>query len=143
MDIHKNARLTPHSRGELVRRVLIEGQNPKAVAMALGVCFKTVRKWVERFQVHGEAGLQDRSSRPHRLYRPTPLQIVGQIERLRRERRPASYTSFKRHCASGHMPKPIQHQIIVKKSCRSGFIATIGTDLMVVSKHKRPSAASA
>ena len=26
MDIHKNARLTPHSRAELVRRVLEEGQ---------------------------------------------------------------------------------------------------------------------
>jgi hypothetical protein len=29
MDIHKNARLTPHSRAELVRRVLA-GQGPKA-----------------------------------------------------------------------------------------------------------------
>src|SRR5262245_40573100 len=91
MDIHKNASLTPHSRAQLVRRVLIEGQNPKAVARALGVCLKTVRKWVERFQAQGEGGLQDRSSRPHRLYRPTPLQIVSQIESLRRERRPASY----------------------------------------------------
>jgi transposase InsO family protein len=91
MDIHKNARLTPHSRAQLVRRVLIEGQNPKAVARALGVCLKTVRKWVERFRAQGEGGLQDRSSRPHRLYRPTPLQIISQIESLRRERRPASY----------------------------------------------------
>jgi hypothetical protein len=32
MDIHKNARLTPHSRAELVRRVLEEQQSPKAVA---------------------------------------------------------------------------------------------------------------
>ena len=32
MDIHKNARLTPLSRGDLVRRVLIERQTPKAVA---------------------------------------------------------------------------------------------------------------
>ena len=31
MDIHKNARLTPHSRAELVRRVLEGGQTPKAV----------------------------------------------------------------------------------------------------------------
>ena len=36
MDIHKNARLTPHSRAELVRRVLADGQTPKAVATAPG-----------------------------------------------------------------------------------------------------------
>ena len=87
MDIHKNARLTPHSRAELVRRVLEDGQTPKAVASAFGVCGKTVRKWVERFQAEGPKGLQDRSSRPHRLYRPTPEPIIKQIEALRRERR--------------------------------------------------------
>ena len=87
MDIHKNARLTPHSRAELVRRVLEDGQTPKAVATAFGVCCKTVRKWVERFQAEGPKGLRDRSSRPHRLYRPTPEPIVRRIEALRRERR--------------------------------------------------------
>ena len=87
MDIHKNARLTPHSRAELVRRVLEEGQTPKAVATAFGVCCKTVRKWVERFQTEGPQGLQDRSSRPHRLRQPTPEPVVKRIEALRRERR--------------------------------------------------------
>jgi DNA-directed RNA polymerase specialized sigma24 family protein len=43
MDIHKNARLTPHRRAELARRVMVEGQTPKAVATALGVCVETVR----------------------------------------------------------------------------------------------------
>jgi transposase InsO family protein len=86
MDIHKNARLTPHSRAELVRRVLAEKQTPKAVATAFGVCEKTVRKWVERFLAEGEAGLLDRSSRPHRLHRPTPQAAVEEIERLRRQR---------------------------------------------------------
>jgi transposase InsO family protein len=91
MDIHKNARLTPHSRGELVRRVLVEGHTRNAVAMAFGVCPKTVGKWVERFQAEAEAGLQDRSSRPHRLRCPTPKDSVERIERLRRERRPAAH----------------------------------------------------
>jgi len=31
MDIHENARLTPHGRAELVRRVIEEGQTPRAV----------------------------------------------------------------------------------------------------------------
>jgi transposase InsO family protein len=86
MNIHKNARLTPHSRAELVRRVLIEGQAPMAVATAMGVTVKTVRKWVGRFAGGGGAGLIDRSSRPHRLYRPTPEEAAVRIERLRRQR---------------------------------------------------------
>ncbi len=53
MDIHKNARLTVHSRAELVRRVLDERQTPKAVAAAWGVCVRTVRQWVARFQDRG------------------------------------------------------------------------------------------
>ena len=86
MNIHKNAPLTPVSRAELVRRVLVEGQTPKAVATAFGVCVKTARKWVGRFQAEAQAGLEDRSSRPHRLRQPTPSSIVAQVEALRRQR---------------------------------------------------------
>src|SRR3546814_11918678 len=86
MNVHKNARLTPHSRGELVRRVLVVGQTPRAVATALGVSGKTVRKWVGRFQAEGEAGLQDRSSRPSRLRRPSTQELRDRSEALRRQR---------------------------------------------------------
>jgi len=86
MDIHQNARLTPHARAELVRRVLLERQAPKAVAAALGVTVKTVSKGCERFQDEGTAGLIDRSSRPHRLCPPTPDAVVEQIAALRRQR---------------------------------------------------------
>jgi transposase InsO family protein len=86
MDIHENARTTPRSRAEMVRRVLREGQTPKAVATAFGVCPKTVRKWVARFAAAGETGLQDRSSRPHRLHRPTPAETASKIEALWRQR---------------------------------------------------------
>jgi len=86
MNIHKNARLTPHSRAELVRRVLAEGQTPKAVATAFGVSETTVRKWVGRFQAAGGIGLQDRSSRPRRLRRPITQETRERIEALRRLR---------------------------------------------------------
>jgi transposase InsO family protein len=86
MDIHQNARLTPHGRAELVRRVLVVGQAPKAVAAAFGINLKTVNKWCARFQAEGAAGLIDRSSRPHRLRQPTPDAIVEQIAALRRRR---------------------------------------------------------
>ncbi len=86
MDIHQNARTTPYNRAELVRRVVQEGQSPTAVAAAFGLSAKTVRKWVARFQAEGEAGLLDRSSRPHRLHRPTPAATAARIEALRRQR---------------------------------------------------------
>jgi transposase InsO family protein len=86
MNVHKNARLTPLSRAELVRRVLVAGQAPMAVATAMGVSVKTVSKWAARFMAEGAAGLVDRSSRPHRLYRPTAGATAERIEALRRRR---------------------------------------------------------
>ena len=85
MDIHKNARLTPLGREHMVSLVL-GGQTPKAVSKAVGVCPRTVRKWVDRYQAEGLAGLQDRRSRPHRLHRPTVQAVVDRIEALRRQR---------------------------------------------------------
>src|ERR1700681_3529630 len=80
MDVHKNARLTPAGREIMVRRVVEGGQTPKALSAAVGVCPRTVQKWVKRFRAEGLAGLQDRSSRPHRLRRPTPPEITRRID---------------------------------------------------------------
>jgi transposase InsO family protein len=85
MNIHKNARQTPRGREWMVRQAA-NGQTPKALAAAVGVCPRTVRKWLNRHKIEGAAGLQDRSSRPHRLYRPTPPPVVERIEALRRQR---------------------------------------------------------
>jgi len=85
MNIHKNARLTPHGRELLVRQIG-SGQMPEAAARAAGVCPRTARKWVARFKAEGVDGLKDRSSRPHRLREPTPTAIVEQVEALRRQR---------------------------------------------------------
>jgi transposase InsO family protein len=86
MNVHKNARLTPRGRERIVR--LVEsGQRPKAVAQAVGVCPRTVRKWVDRYRREGLAGLHDRSSRPRRLHRPTPQAVAERVAALRRQRR--------------------------------------------------------
>jgi len=85
MNVHKNARLTPRGREWMVS-LAARGQTPQAVAGAVGVCPRTVRKWLKRHESDGVAGLADRSSRPHRLYRPTPQAIVERIETLRRQR---------------------------------------------------------
>ena len=85
MNVHKNARTTRHSRAELVRRVQ-EGQAPRTVATALGIDLKTVNKWVARFEAEGPVGLADRSSRPHRLNKPTTDEVCVRILELRRQR---------------------------------------------------------
>src|SRR3546814_8042265 len=66
MNIHKNARTTPYSRAEIVRRVMVLRETPRAVATALGVSRRTVATWLARYRAEGEAGLADRSSRPER-----------------------------------------------------------------------------
>jgi transposase-like protein len=84
MDIHQNARSTPHGRRLMIQR-LAEGWTITAVAEAAGVDPKTVRKWRQRYVAEGEAGLVDRSSRPH--HSPTRLSASTEaaIEALRRQ----------------------------------------------------------
>ena len=85
MNIHKNARLTQLGRERIVRWAA-EGRALSAIAVCVGVSLKTVHKWIARFAAEGMAGLADRSSRPHRLHRPTPAGRVEQIIALRRQR---------------------------------------------------------
>src|SRR5215218_1242454 len=86
MNIHKNARTTPHGRMLIVQRVQA-GQTAAQVARELGLDPRTVRKWRDRFAAEGEAALQDRSSRPHRSPTRTTEAVAAEIERLRRQRR--------------------------------------------------------
>jgi transposase InsO family protein len=68
----------------MVRRVRA-GQSPRDVATSLGLCAKTVRKWVKR-AAQGEGWERDRTSRPMRLYRPTPAVLCEEVIALRRRR---------------------------------------------------------
>lgn len=85
MNTHKNARLTPRGRERIVELVA-NGQTPASIAHAVGVCARTVRKWVKRYEAEGLVGLQDRSSRPRRLHRSTPSATVERVGALRRQR---------------------------------------------------------
>ncbi len=86
MNIHKNARTTPRSRGQIVERVLTQQERPPAVAAAVGVSDRTVRKWLARYAAEAAAGLADRSCRPRRSPRATPPLLVSWVEHLRRQR---------------------------------------------------------
>ncbi|SDM66475.1 leucine-zipper of insertion element IS481, partial [Geodermatophilus siccatus] len=75
---HANARTTVFARTLIVDRVLA-GHRPGEVAKQLGVSRQTVHKWVRRWRAEGEAGLADRSSRPHRMPRQTSPETVAAI----------------------------------------------------------------
>jgi transposase-like protein len=51
--------LTVHGRERIVRQVM-SGRTPKAAALAVDVCPRTIRKWVARYRAEGLAGLRDR-----------------------------------------------------------------------------------
>ena len=67
---HRNARLTPVTRAELVEQVL-SGWPQAEVARLFRVSRATVAKWVRRFREGGLDALHDRSSRPLRSPRQT------------------------------------------------------------------------
>lgn len=85
---HANARLNLHGRRLLVERVIRHGRPISHVAKELGVSRQCAHRWIARFRAEGEAGLADRSSRPHRCPRRTSAAIEDQVLQLRqRERR--------------------------------------------------------
>ena len=86
MDVHKNARLTPRGREEMVRAVVEQGLTPAQAARRFMTTAKTVRTWVDRYRKQGVTGLRDRSSRPHSSPRRTPAAICQAAETLRRQR---------------------------------------------------------
>lgn len=82
MRLHRNARLTPTGRRLLCERVREEGWTVKAAATAAGCSERTAYKWLRRHRLDGVAGLEDRTSRPHRIH-ATAAEVVEAIKRLR------------------------------------------------------------
>ena len=85
MDVHQNAKTTPSGRRLMARR-LADGWSTTQVAAAFGVTPKTVAKWRARYAQEGEAGLADRSSRPHASPSRLGDAAVAEILALRRRR---------------------------------------------------------
>ena len=84
---HGNARLNLFGRRQLIERVLGEGRPVSHVAKELGVSRQCAHRWVNRYQAEGEAGLIDRSSRPHRVPRRTPAEVEQRVLEVRRRER--------------------------------------------------------
>ena len=84
---HRNARTTFQGRLLIVERDRA-GWPQAHIAKAMGVSRRCVRKWLDRYAAEGEAGLHDRSSRPHSCPRRTSAEVEQRIlETRRRERR--------------------------------------------------------
>ena len=81
---HRNAPLTPEGRRRLCERV--DAARPIChVAAEAGVARQTLGRWYARWQQEGEAGLEDRSSRPHTSPNQTDPQVEARVVALRRE----------------------------------------------------------
>ncbi|MGW8568660.1 IS481 family transposase [Isoptericola sp. NPDC055881] len=83
---HANARLTVRGRMLIVERRR-QGWKQAHIAAAMGVSRKCVRYWLARFATEGEAGLADRSSRPHHCPTRTNAQVEAKVVAMRQAER--------------------------------------------------------
>ena len=83
MDLHQNARSCPASRALLVERVEDAGWTVQKAAEAQGLSARSAYRWLRRYRELGEAGLQDRSSSPHRIPRRLGKEKQDQLVALR------------------------------------------------------------
>lgn len=83
---HANARTNLFARRLMVERVAA-GWPAAHVAEQLGVSRATVHKWVRRHAQGGDAALEDRSSRPHRMPARTSHKLEKRVLAARQRRK--------------------------------------------------------
>jgi transposase InsO family protein len=84
MELHGNARLTPHGRTLMCRRVRHDGWTVAEAAEAAGCSERTAYRWLARYDAN--EAMTDRSSAPHRVPGRTPTETEALVEQLRRLR---------------------------------------------------------
>ena len=84
---HSNAALTPRARLKLARLIVDHGWKPARAAERYDVSWRTAKKWADRYESEGPAGMVDRSSAPHHQPHRTPAPIVRKIVHLRWKQR--------------------------------------------------------
>ena len=83
---HGNARTTVLGRKLIVDRHKA-GWRQAHIAAAMGISRKCVRTWITRYATEGEAGLADRSSRPHTSPTRTTVEVEDRIVATRTDHR--------------------------------------------------------
>ena len=84
---HRNAPLSELGRLRLARCVVDDGWPLRRAAERFQVSATTAARWAGRYREFGEAGMVDRSSRPHRCPHRTPTRIERRIIKVRVTRR--------------------------------------------------------
>lgn len=84
---HRNAPLTETGRLRLARCVVDDGWPLRRAAERFQVSPTTAQRWAGRYRRLGEAGMSDRSSRPHHSPRRTPTRTERRIIKVRLARR--------------------------------------------------------
>ena len=107
--MHRNAPLTVEGRRRLCERIS-SGWTIRAAAEAANVSAQTASKWWHRWLAEGDAGLSDRSSRPHHCPHKTSPKIEKRIVGLRRRRKlgPARLASIV------GVPRSTVHRVLVR-----------------------------
>ncbi|TDC25365.1 IS481 family transposase [Micromonospora sp. 15K316] len=80
---HASAALTPRARLRLAKLVVDQGWPIARAAERYDVSWPTAKRWADRYRLAGEAGMQDRSSRPASQPRKTPQPLVRKVVHLR------------------------------------------------------------
>jgi transposase InsO family protein len=83
---HGSARTTLHGRLLIVQRHRA-GWPQAHIAAAMGISRKCVKTWLDRYDAEGEAGLADRSSRPHHTPTRTSAEVEARVVELRHRQR--------------------------------------------------------
>jgi len=84
---HRNARVNVHGRRLIVHRVRVLGWPVAHAAKAMGISRQCAHRWLARFDAEGDAGLEDRSSRPLSSPTRTPAPVEERVIAARRELR--------------------------------------------------------
>lgn len=84
---HRNARLNVHGRRLIIHRVRVLGWPVAHAAKAMGISRQCAHRWLARFDAEGDAGLEDRSSRPFSSPTRTPAPVEERVVAARRELR--------------------------------------------------------
>jgi transposase InsO family protein len=84
---HANAALTPRARLRLARLIVDQEWPVARAAERYDVSWRTADRWAQRYLEFGEAGMVDRSSRPHHSPNRTPAPVVRKIVHLRWKQR--------------------------------------------------------
>ena len=105
-------------RTKLIRHASETTKNVSKTCRHFGISRKTFYKWVARYQSHGEAGLCDRPTRPHRSPNATPRAVVSKVLYLRQNYHfgPARIAAYLQRYHAIHVAHSTVHRILQRHS---------------------------